>query len=196
MIEKLIDKNLSFLQKHIDCDENATEVYRYALRIIYSYIIDVIALLFLAFISNKVAETILILITFAIMQVYGGGFHAKTQIRCFLISLCGWFIGVFGLEKIVSLHWGIGVAIAVVFTFLVYRFTPILNEKHPVSGDVYKRSKKIVRVAAIVFDVVLVGSIIGGYWTIYNVFSVVMILYCVSLVSVKYQYIILTKIEK
>lgn len=183
MIEKLIDKNLSFLKKHIDCDDNATEVYRYALRIIYSYIIDVIALLFLAFISNKVVETVLILIAFAIMQVYGGGFHAKNQLRCFLISLCGWFIGVFGLQKIVSLHWGIGVAIAVVFTFLVYRFTPILNEKHPVSGDVYKRSKKIVRVAAVVFDVVLLSSFIVEQWLIYDSLVIVMLLYCTSLIT-------------
>lgn len=185
MIEKLIDKNLSFLQKYIDCDDNATEVYRYALRIIYSYIIDVIALLFLAFISNKVVETILILITFAIMQVYGGGFHAKTQIRCFLISLCGWFIGVFGLQKIVSLHWSIGVAIAVVFTFLVYRFTPILNEKHPVSSDVYKKSKKIVRVASVIFDITVVVSAIVESWVIYSTISIVMVLYCASLLAAK-----------
>ena len=185
MIEKLINKNLAFLQKNIDCDEDTIEVYRYALRIIYSYIIDVVALLTLALISNKVVETILILITFAIMQVYGGGFHAKTQIRCFLISLCGWFIGVFGLEKIVSLHWSIGVAIAVVFTFLVYRFTPILNEKHPVSGDVYKRSKKVVRVAAVFFDVVMLGSIILKLYVTYSSFSVVMILYCVSLLAAR-----------
>lgn len=187
MIERMIDRNLNFLKKHLACDGDTVEVYRYSLRIIYSYIIDVLVLMSLAIVFNKVIETIIMLFAFAVLQVYGGGYHAKTQLGCMAIMVAGWFVGVFGLEKLVTLHWCIGIAVMVVFTVVVFMFTPTLNEKHPVSGEVYKKSKKIVRVAAVVFDAVVVSSIIGEDGTICNTLLVVMILYCVSLVAVKYK---------
>lgn len=186
MIERLIDRNLNFLKKHISCDDDTVEVYRYSLRIIYSYIMDVLVLMSLALVFNKVIETIIMLFTFAVLQVYGGGYHAKTQLGCMAIMVAGWFVGVFGLQRIVTLHWSVCVVVVLVFTSLVFGFTPVLNEKHPVSGKVYNKAKKIVRVAAVVLDAVVVSSIIGVDGIIYNTLLVVMILYCISLVAVKY----------
>ena len=89
MIERLIDYNLNFLTKYILCDDDITEVYRYSLRIIYSYIIDVLVLMSLALVTNKVIETTIILFTFEVMQVYGGGYHANTKIGCLSIMIVG-----------------------------------------------------------------------------------------------------------
>lgn len=183
MIERLIDRNLNFLKKHISCDDDTVEVYRYSLRIIYSYIMDVLVLMSLAIVFNKVVETIIMLFTFAVLQVYGGGYHAKTQLGCMAIMVAGWFVGVFGLEKLVTLHWCIGVVVVVVFTFLVFRFTPILNEKHPVSSDIYKRSKKLVYTISILLDFVIIISIISEVVLLYYVLSETELLYCVSLIA-------------
>lgn len=89
MIEKLIDCNLNFLKKYISCDDDTSEVYKYSLRIIYSYVIDVLMLMSLALATHKIIETIIMLITFAVMQVYGGGYHAKTKIGCLSIMVVG-----------------------------------------------------------------------------------------------------------
>ena len=183
MIERLIDRNLNFLKKHISCDDDTVEVYRYSLRIIYSYIMDVLVLMSLAIVFNKVVETIIMLFTFAVLQVYGGGYHAKTQLGCMAIMVAGWFVGVFGLEKLVTLHWCIGVVVVVVFTFLVFMFTPILNEKHPVSSDIYKRSKKLVYTISILLDFVIIISIISEVVLLYYVLSETELLYCVSLIA-------------
>ena len=107
MIERLINSNLGFLKKYISCDDDTVEIYRYSLRIIYSYIIDVLVLMGLASVTHKVIETVIILFTFAVMQVYGGGYHANTKIGCLSIMVVGWFIGVFALERVVSIHWSI-----------------------------------------------------------------------------------------
>ena len=58
MIENLIEKNIAFLQRYIQCDEETVKVYKYSLRILYSYIIDVLALMGFAVITNKIIETI------------------------------------------------------------------------------------------------------------------------------------------
>ena len=184
MIERIIDCNLNFIKKYVSCDDDNTEVYRYSLRIIYSYIVDVLALMSLAIVTNKVIETIIILFTFAVMQVYGGGYHAKTKIRCLSIMIVGWFIGMFILARVVSIHWCIGASMAGIFTALVFVFTPILNPKHPVSGDVYKRSKKLARMFCLVIDVLLIVCILTNIQVIYVTISVMMALYCVSLLAV------------
>ena len=38
MLDKLINKNLDYLKETIKCDDDAIEIYRYSLRIIYSYL--------------------------------------------------------------------------------------------------------------------------------------------------------------
>ena len=183
MIERLIDRNLNFLKKHILCDDDTVEVYRYSLRIIYSYIMDVLVLMSLAIVFNKVVETIIMLFTFAVLQVYGGGYHAKTQLGCMTIMVIGWFVGVFGWQRIVALNWCVSMALMVVFTVLVFKFTPVLNEKHPVSGEVYKRSRKIVRIVALVLDaVVLINNILNSSLINKSILTV-QTLYCFSILA-------------
>ena len=184
MIERLINSNLGFLKKYISCDDDTVELYRYSLRIIYSYIIDVLVLMSLASVTHKVIETVVILFTFAVMQVYGGGYHANTKIGCLLIMVVGWFIGVFALERVVSINYFIGVAVALIFTILVFALTPVLNPKHPVSGDVYKRSKKIVRMFCLFIDMLLIICILENIQVVYIAVSVTMVLYCVSLIAI------------
>ena len=185
MVERLINSNLGFLKKYTSCDDDTVEIYRYSLRIIYAYIIDILVLMSLASVTHKVIETVIILFTFAIMQVYGGGYHANTKIGCLSIMVVGWFIGVFALEQVISIHWSIGIGVAVIFTVLVFVFTPVLNSKHPVSGDVYKRSKKIVRVFGLFIDVLLSVCFFSKIQVVYTAVSVTMILYCASLLGTK-----------
>jgi len=151
------------------------------LRIIYSYIMDVLVLMSLALVFNKVIETIIMLFTFAVLQVYGGGYHAKTQLGCMAIMVAGWFVGVFGLEKLVTLHWCVGIVVMVVFTVVVFRFAPVLNQKHPVSSDVYIMSKKIVRTTLIVLDVALIASIIMHIDWIYSSIGITQVLSTASI---------------
>ena len=183
MIERLIDRNLKFLKKHIVCDDDTVEVYRYSLRIIYSYIMDVLVLMSLAIVFNKVIETIIMLFTFAVLQVYGGGYHAKTQLGCMAIMVVGWFVGVFGLQKVVTLHWCVGLIIMIMFAFLIFSIAPIINEKHPVNSDIYVKSKKNVRIVVVLVGIIAVTSIIVGCWSLYYIISITVTLYSMSLIA-------------
>ena len=183
MIEKLVDKNVDFLRKHLICDEDRIEVFKYSLRVIYSFIIDVISLLFFATITQTIWKTIAIMVPYVVIQVFGGGYHADTQLRCFVISLFGWFLGVFGIDYIISEYPLVGFISMAVFTTVILVYTPVLNDKHPVGGDVYKRSKKIVRVTLVVFDLLMIVSILADIELIYNALSIMQILSIVSIVA-------------
>lgn len=187
MIENLIEKNIAFLQRYIQCDEETVKVYKYSLRILYSYIIDVLALMGFAVITNKIIETIISLAVFAILQVYGGGYHASTKLGCFMIMVIGWFIGMFGLTKIVSMNYLVNIVIMMVSTVLIFVFTPVLNAKHPVGSDVYLRSKKVVRTTVIGIDIFTLLCISQGWDFILKTINTVMVLYSISLLGAVYK---------
>jgi len=183
MLDKLINKNLDFLKNTINCDDDSLEIYRYALRIVYSYVIDVIALMALAIVTHTVIETVIVLLLFALLQVYGGGFHAETQIKCFMLTLLGWFIGLFGIKRLILIHPSFGIISMIVFSIVVIINTPILNEKHPVTGAVYKRSKRIVRVTLVVLDIVLAVSVIAKIDLLYCTIGITQVLSTASILS-------------
>ena len=183
MINKLIDKNIAFLQRYIQCDEDTVEVYRYSLNILYSYIIDVVVLISLSIILHKVVETIISILIFAILQVYGGGYHANTKLGCFTITVIGWFIGMFGLTKIVSINYLVSIIIMAISTVLIFMFAPVLNKKHPVGGDVYLRSKNIVRFFTVFINLLLVTCAFFDNTFLVNTISLVMLLYSISLIA-------------
>lgn len=183
MINKLIDKNIAFLQRYIQCDEDTVEVYGYSLNILYSYIIDVVALMSLSIILHKVVETIISILIFAILQVYGGGYHANTKLGCFTITVIGWFIGMFGLIKIVSINYLVSIIIVTISTVLIFVFTPVLNKKHPVGGDVYLKSKRKVRVFTILIDLLMLLCTFFDNTFLVNTISLVIFLYGISLIA-------------
>lgn len=183
MIENIIEKNIAFLQRHILCDENDVEIFKYSLRILYSYIIDVIALMSLAIITDNVLGTIVMLAVFAILQVYGGGYHANTKLGCFIIMVVGWFIGIFGLIPVVSMNSIVNIVIMMVSTVLIFILTPVMNEKHPVGSDVYIRSRKIVRITVLGIDTLTILFMLQNWGLILTPISTVMTLYSVSLVA-------------
>jgi accessory gene regulator B len=135
----------------------------------------------LAIIFNKIIETAIMLIVFAILQVYGGGYHANTKLGCFIIMVIGWFIGIFGISRVISTNYYVSIVIMIISTVLLFVFTPVLNEKHPVGSDVYMRSKKIVRIAVVVIDVLSVLFLVQHWNAIITPLSTVMFLYSVSL---------------
>ena len=183
MLDKLINKNLDYLKETIKCDDDAIEIYRYSLRIIYSYLIDVIALMILALLTHTVLETLVITLLFALLQVYGGGFHAETQIKCFMLTIIGWFIGLFGIRRLIHIHFLIGIISMIVFSITVLINTPILNEKHPVSSKVYKRSKKIVRITLVLLNLALVISMIMKIDFLYSSIGIVQVLSTASIIA-------------
>lgn len=183
MIEKIIDKNVSFIQRYIFCDDDDIEIYKYSLRIIYSYIIDVFALMFFASLTQKIMETLIMLSMFAVLQVNGGGFHAKTKLRCFAIMVIGWFVGLFGVYPLIAINPVISsIIIQILSTILIFRFTPVLNPKHPVNGSVYKKTKLAVRVFIIVINIMDFIFILMRINDLLNISNTVLLLYSVSLI--------------
>ncbi|MCL2410821.1 MAG: accessory gene regulator B family protein [Treponema sp.] len=186
MLNNIIDKNIVFLQKHgvkMNIDDDKA-VYKYGLQILYYYVIDLVVIFSLAHLFGRLYETVIMVAIFGLLQVFGGGYHAKTPLKCLVTMLISLAVGNI-LITFMSDMLAINLVIVVYSMSIILILTPVTNKKHPVSKKIKQRSKIIVRVIAILtLAAVLILSYFNKNIEIATI-AVILALYAVSLITVK-----------
>jgi accessory gene regulator protein AgrB len=98
----------------------------------------------LAYIFGKLYETAIIIFVFALLQVFGGGYHAKTAFKCLITMIVG-AIGGNVLIMLFANLYKFNIMIVIVLTAYILISRPIINKRHPVRQKTLKRSAKIVK---------------------------------------------------
>ena len=146
MFDTIINRNLMFLQKYgvkMETEEDK-DIYRYGLKILYSYIIDVSIIFSLASCFGRLYETGIMTLVFAILQVFGGGYHAKTKLKCSLLMIIGAVIGNILIMLLFNYPF-VSIISSVIVSTVIFILVPITNEKHSVSKKTFRRSAFITR---------------------------------------------------
>ena len=186
MLEAIINKNLMFLQKYgvkMDSDEDK-DIYKYGLQIVYSYIIDLIIIFSLASLFGKLYETSIMIFIFALLQAFGGGYHAKTKFGCLSLMVIGSIVGNILVDVIINYKIFM-IASAIVLTIVILILIPIKNKNHPVSRKIYMRSKFISRFIMILCILVMLSLITINKNNEVAVIISTLYLYVISLIIVK-----------
>jgi len=163
MLDTIIGKNINFLQKYgvqIKTEDDKS-IYRYGLQILYSYIINVTVILAISAMCNRLYETAIMLFVFAVFQVFGGGYHAKTKSKCLALMVAGSIAGNV-LVGVIQNHEIFMIVSAMVLSGVIIAAGPVTNIRHPVSKSTYSRSKRISRIAVLVSLVTAVLLAISG----------------------------------
>lgn len=156
MLDAIINYNIKFLQKHGVRMENEDDkdVYRYGLQVLYGYIINVAVLLLISACYNRIYETALMIFVFAILQVFGGGYHADTKLKCLFIMILGSIIGNIFINIIIN-KLIILLVSTVILSLITIMLVPVINENHPVSKKTFIRSAYICR--TIILGILLIN---------------------------------------
>lgn len=93
-MKKITDKIFCAMKnKNIMVDE---EVVKYGLEIIFTKVLFAIIIASIGILTKCFLESIIYTITFSLLRQYGGGYHAKTKQKCFVLSvlmlICAIFI--------------------------------------------------------------------------------------------------------
>ena len=75
-----------FVINEIIKDEDR-DIYYYGLRQGFLILINSMTIIVIGLLSNMLWQTTLFLCTYIPLRIYGGGYHAKTEARCYLVSL-------------------------------------------------------------------------------------------------------------
>lgn len=129
-MEKFVHSVGTFLREKRVLAQDDLDVFAYGLDLILFTFVSILGLLALGVITGHFLETVLYLITFTSLQTTGGGYHAKTHLRCFLTTLTGWLLAMI-LCRFLPL-WGVALFMAQGIA-AVFMYAPIEHVNAPMS---------------------------------------------------------------
>jgi accessory gene regulator B len=177
MVDRFIDACVSFMTRRgaFEDTPDQREIYAYGMELQVYYILHAVLLLGIALVFGRGLETALLLFFFGMVQSNGGGYHAETHLKCFLIMATGVlaFIGLLPLFhdhiilQIVSIVFGLAVVLA---------FAPVSHKNHPLSPEKSVKLGKRAKIQAVVLCLVwLLLSAIKKWTPVSDVVSITML---------------------
>lgn len=176
MINKISSKIVEILIKHSLVENEEKELYLYGFFILLSQILYFIIVITIGILFNVIFESIIFYITFQFIRRYAGGYHAKTETRCDILStlsiLC--CIVLIKLSKMYDIRIGL-LSISLVFAVLIFILCPLDTPEKPLNDKEYKYFRKITW---IILSLIIIAIIVSFYFK----FNIVFAPCCASLI--------------
>lgn len=158
---------------HIIKEENK-EIIVYGIDALLSTLINVVIVVGLGLILKLFLPTVVFLISFAVLRVFAGGYHAKTRIGCtasFLtIYLAGMTLQQYTPDIFVK---PVTIGLAAISFASVFILAPVEHPNRPYQGNDYQVFKRMSRIIVILQTLlVIAGTFFMGYENL---------AYCISL---------------
>ena len=156
MITRMSKKISSYFVIHKIIPADDQEVYEYSFEVLLSTIISFIALFLLAAISNTMLLTSLYLLGFIPLRLIAGGFHAKSNLRCFVILIFAYstYLAIIRLVPPGYLVIGTGISMVLSCT-LVFMLAPSEDANKPITREEHRKFKKKSRITIICYFVLV-----------------------------------------
>lgn len=163
MLEKFIKKVVEYWVAKEIINGDDSDIYEYGLDLILYSIINIVVIIISAVFVDRLIESI-ILLTFIIpMQSCGGGYHAKTHWRCFIIMYIGWWLIMWIIPDITLLSGTLIICASLVTIFVL---APVRHENVPISDAQFLKMKVLIRCFSVV--TALAGITISWFMGIGN----------------------------
>lgn len=86
-MEIILNKVMTVIAKDNDFDDDEAEVVRYGLEIMITRAFFAVIIAIIGLLMNCFFESILFAVSFSLLREYGGGYHAETRKKCFVLSI-------------------------------------------------------------------------------------------------------------
>ena len=147
-MSKLLDLTLVFIMNNTKLDNDNREIIRYGLEILFIKIVFSMCALLIAFSLHCFRECIVFLIAFSAIRTSAGGYHAKTRIQCFVMSMFMIIINIGAVNLVahyISLYYYLA-PLALISVVAIWFLSPVDTENRPLDADEKIRFKKRTRI--------------------------------------------------
>jgi accessory gene regulator B len=146
MFSKVISKTVNYWIKEEVITVSDRDIYEYGLELVLFSLVNIIAIILTALLFHKLTVSIALIITVIPLQCFGGGYHAATHLRCFLITYIGWWSVITLLPYIqpLSATWIVGFSL-----ILIFKFAPVAHRNVKLSDGQRGKMRKAVRLLAL-----------------------------------------------
>jgi len=153
-----VSKKISyfFVQNEIIESENA-DVYQYSLEVVFSTLINFLAVALIAIFTKTVWITFFYLLGFLPLRVIAGGYHAKNHLNCFLLVILTYLLFL-AVILFFPLVWGrvLLYTSLVVALVLVFWLAPVEDKNKPLSYEEFRSFRRKSRIAAVIYALLIV----------------------------------------
>lgn len=149
MLQRISDRLTDqLILKGVIPEENQ-EIYTYGFSALLSTVINALVMLIIGILSGLLLETFIFMLSFAVLRVYSGGYHADSHISCILMSASIYAIAML-ITQFMPVQYSVifSVLIGVISFFAIIIFAPIEHKNKPFIEDEYKKFKLISRMIA------------------------------------------------
>lgn len=111
--------------------EEDRELYEFGIRETIAILQNLLCTVFIALLFGKIVETIYFLCAFIILRSFAGGFHASSELKCFicsifLIVLVEHIFVLVSINKILMFCW-------IIANYIIISYAPIESKNKPIS---------------------------------------------------------------
>lgn len=132
-----------------------SDIYEYGLELLSFSVLNVTAIMVTAIFTNRVPESVALIASVIPLQSFGGGYHAKTHLRCFLIMYIGWWIIMWIMPFITPLAGGMIASTSLIIIFIL---APVPNENVSISSKQRLKMKTIVRAVSVCIIIISLAT--------------------------------------
>lgn len=142
----LSDKIINSLVLNGVVNSKDKELYIYGLHQGFLMILNLIVTIIIGLIFGMVLESIVFMISYIPVRIYAGGYHSKTQLRCFIFSINMIIIVLLSMKLInwTSFLYSIFEIISVV---IIFKLAPIEDSNkplEPIEVSLYKKRARVI----------------------------------------------------
>jgi len=127
-------------------EKDDEDIYEYGLELMLHTVLNLSAILVSAALLGKTLENLVLLMVVIPLQLHGGGYHAKTHLRCFLIMYIGWWSITYALPYI---HPTMATVMAIISIMVVYKLAPVPHVNVKMSEEQRLRMRRIARIIVV-----------------------------------------------
>lgn len=132
----------SFVNQGIISDEEKG-IYQFGLNQLFFFIVNMISSVAIGMITGMLAECLVFTLTYMLLRRYSGGYHARTSVRCYFLSVCLMIVVLKIIDITISNEYYHIVFVVLLLSGLVIILkAPIESENKPLNDAEYEKYRK------------------------------------------------------
>lgn len=140
----ITDLIVQFMLKHSVIEAEDAEIYKFGFNQLIFISINLITTVIIGILFSMLFESIIFLVSYMVVRVYAGGYHAKTQFRCYIISSLFIVLALLGVRYI---NWeGFASIIAItIAAVIIFKLSPVETKNKPlddIETKIYKTKSR------------------------------------------------------
>lgn len=154
MKEKFVNSSIKFISKYQECDDLKLKKLNYGLQGIYSLIIKLTVVIIIAIITNTINQTLLFLLFYTGIRTYSFGWHAKTNLGCWSITIIVYNIIPILIKNYIMPNL-IGYIILSIAFISMLLWSPADTPKRPLIRKKHRRRCKIITTIVVIIYIII-----------------------------------------